>query len=214
MGDRFLVARGRMIERIRNKGLAGETVLSAMSEIPRHLYVDQAFELKAYGENALPIGWDQTLSHPEVVAYMSETLKISKGHRVLEVGTGSGYQAALLLRLGAKVWTLERIAGLHDSAVLHWEKDGIPSGIQAKVGDGYEGWPQAAPFDRILLTASPKNLPETLLEQLSPSGILLAPLGSEAGQKLVRFRREGDRAYREELEDCSFVPMLARTMKG
>ncbi len=214
MSDRFRVARGRMVDRIRAKGLAGETVLAAMGEIPRHLYVDPALELKAYGENALPIGWEQTLSHPEVVAFMTESLCLLPGHRVLEVGTGSGYQAALLDRLGAKVWTVERIEGLMDSARNHWEADGFQASITARVGDGYAGWPEAAPFDRILLTAAPRKLPEILLGQLVQDGILLLPLAGEKGQRLMRYRRDGDKAFREELGDCSFVPMLARTVKG
>ncbi len=214
MSDRFRVARGRMVDRIRAKGLASETVLAAMGEIPRHLYVDPALELKAYGENALPIGWEQTLSHPEVVAFMTESLGIRPGMRILEIGTGSGYQASLLARLGASVWTIERIEGLLSTALDHWKADGFEGDIKARLADGYLGWPEAGPFDRILLTASPREVPETLLRQLKEDGILLLPLASEKGQCMVRYRREGDRAYREELGDCSFVPMLARTVKG
>ncbi|MBC8368338.1 protein-L-isoaspartate(D-aspartate) O-methyltransferase [bacterium] len=214
MSDRFRVARARMVERIRGKGLANETVLAAMGEIPRHLYVDPALELKAYGENALPIGWEQTLSHPEVVAFMTESLSLRPGLRILEIGTGSGYQAALLARLGASVRTIERIEGLLGTALEHWKADGFRGDIKARLGDGYLGWPEEGPFDRILLTASPREVPETLLRQLKEDGILLLPLATEEGQRMVRVRRGGDRAYREELGECSFVPMLARTVKG
>jgi len=214
MSDRFQVARRRMVDRIRAKGLAREVVLAAMDEIPRHLYVDPAFELKAYGENALPIGWEQTLSHPEIAAFMSESLLLSPGLSVLEIGTGSGYQAALLSRLGASVWTIERVEGLLDAARAHWIADGFECSIRATMGDGYEGWPEAAPFDRILLTASARRLPAALWSQLAEEGILLAPMIENDRQRLVRFRRRDGQAYAEELGECSFVPMLARTVRA
>jgi len=148
------------------------------------------------------------------VAFMSESLRVAPGQRILEIGTGSGYQAALLAHLGARVWTVERISGLLSEARAHWDADPSPSIIQAKVGDGYLGWPDFAPFDRILLTASPREVPEVLLGQLVESGLLLMPLVVGKEQRLIRLRREGSRAYREDLGACSFVPMLARTVEG
>ena len=213
MRDRYGVARGRMVERIRSRGLAGEAVLAAMNELPRHLFVDSVLAARAYGEDALPIGQEQTLSHPEVVAYMTESLELSPGQRVLEIGTGSGYQAALLHLLGAEVWTVERMGGLFEGARRHWRELGMDGAIRSRLGDGYEGWPEGAPFDRMLVTASPRELPPALMAQLDKTGVLLLPLVEGSEQNLVRYRRDGDRAFREKLGACSFVPMLGRTVE-
>ena len=213
MNGRFRVARERMVDRIREKGLAGEAVLAAMAEIPRHVFVDSALAVKAYGEDALPIGMEQTLSHPEVVAYMTESLSISAGQRILEIGTGSGYQAALLHLLGVEVWTVERMGGLLEDARRRWRELGMDGAIRSRMSDGYEGWPEGAPFDRILVTASPRRTPAALLGQLAEGGLLLLPLDEGKGQCLVRCRREGRKAYREKLGACSFVPMLGRTVE-
>jgi protein-L-isoaspartate(D-aspartate) O-methyltransferase len=212
MGDAFAVARERMIARLRVQALAGEEVLGAMAQLPRHLFVDTALASRAYGRDALPIGYGQTLSHPEVVARMTEALLGEPGQRVLEVGTGSGYQAALLASLGLRVWTLERIAGLLERARPLWVRLGLETLISARHADGYRGWPEAGPFARIIVTAAPRAVPATLLDQLEEGGLLVTPLGSEHGQRLFRFRLRGDRAYREDLGACSFVPMLSRTL--
>ncbi|MDP6418650.1 MAG: protein-L-isoaspartate(D-aspartate) O-methyltransferase [Candidatus Krumholzibacteria bacterium] len=212
MNGEYQVARNRMVQRIRDRKLASEAVLAAMREIPRHIFAESALALRAYGEDALPIGAGQTLSHPEVVAFMTESLQLQAGMKVLEVGTGSGYQAALLHLLGAEVWTVERIASLHRNALSHWSAMGLQGKIRSRVGDGYEGWIEDAPFDRILLTAAPRQIPEALLNQLADGAQLLLPLEKDGRQRLLRVRREGNRAYQEELGDCQFVPMLARTV--
>ncbi len=214
MNDPYRIARDRMIGRLREEGLAGEAVLGAMSSLPRHRFVDPALQRRAYGRDALPIGHEQTLSHPEVVARMSEALNLRSGMRVLEIGTGSGYQAALLARLGVGVWTIERIAALLDGAQAKWREIGLGGAIRAKHGDGYLGWPEAAPFDRILLTAAPPEAPAVLLGQLSEGGLLVMPQVIDKGQRLLRYHLKGDRAFREDLGACSFVPMLAQTVGG
>ncbi len=214
MNDNYRIARDRMLTRLRDAGLAGEAVLGAMGSLPRHRFVDPALQRRAYGRDVLPIGHEQTLSHPEVVARMSEALDLRAGMRVLEVGTGSGYQAALLARMGASVWTLERIAALLEGAKEVWREIGLGGAIHAKHGDGYLGWPEAAPFDRILLTAAPPELPAALLGQLEEGGLLVMPQGAAEGQRLLRYRLQGDQAFREDLGACSFVPMLAQTVGG
>jgi protein-L-isoaspartate(D-aspartate) O-methyltransferase len=203
-----------MLGRLREAGLAGEAVLGAMGSLPRHRFVDPALQRRAYGRDALPIGHEQTLSHPEVVALMSEALDVRAGTRVLEIGTGSGYQAALLARLGATVWTIERIAPLLEGAKKIWREIELDGSIRAKHGDGYLGWPEAAPFDRILLTAAPPEAPAALLGQLAEGGLLIMPQVVSEGQRLLRYRLQGDRAFREDLGACSFVPMLAQTVGG
>lgn len=210
--DTYAVARERMIARLRAQELAGEEVLGAMAELPRHRFVDAALAGRAYGRDALPIGYGQTLSHPEVVARMTEALLPEPGLRVLEIGTGSGYQAALLAALGLEVWTVERIGGLLERAQPLWTELGLAARIRARHADGYRGWPEAAPFARIIITAAPRALPQDLFGQLGEGGLLVTPLGGEAGQRLLRFRLRGERAYREDLGACSFVPMLSRTV--
>ncbi|MBM4118436.1 protein-L-isoaspartate(D-aspartate) O-methyltransferase [bacterium] len=211
-GDEYAVARERMVARLRAQALAGEEVLAAMAELPRHLFVDAALAGRAYGRDALPIGYGQTLSHPEVVARMTEALLPEAGLRALEVGTGSGYQAALLAALGLEVWTVERIAGLLARAEPLWERLGVAGRIHARHADGYRGWPEAAPFARVIITAAPRELPRALFGQLGDGGLLVTPLGGEADQRLLRFRLRGERAFREDLGACSFVPMLGRTV--
>ena len=214
MSDAYRVARERMVARLREQGLAREAILGAMGSLPRHLFVDSALAPRAYGRDALPIGHEQTLSHPEIVARMTESLDLTPGVRVLEIGTGSGYQAAVLARLGAEVWTLERIAGLLEGARRIWTELELDGTIRAKHADGYLGWPEAAPFERILLTAAPPELPSRVLSQLADGGLLVMPQVMDGGQRLLRYRLEGDRAFREDLGACSFVPMLGQTLGG
>jgi protein-L-isoaspartate(D-aspartate) O-methyltransferase len=210
-GDAFAIARERMIARLRAQALAGEEVLGAMAQLPRELFVDAALASRAYGRDALPIGYGQTLSHPEIVARMTEALRVEPGQKVLEIGTGSGYQAALLASLGLRVWTLERIAGLLERARPLWARLSLETLIAARHADGYRGWPEAGPFARIIVTAAPREVPAALLGQLAEGGLLVTPLGGESGQHLLRFRLRGEQAFREDLGLCSFVPMLSRT---
>jgi protein-L-isoaspartate(D-aspartate) O-methyltransferase len=143
---------------------------------------------------------------------MSEALLVEPGQKVLEVGTGSGYQAALLACLGLRVWTVERIAVFLERARPLWQRLGFGAAITARHADGYRGWAEAGPFARIIVTAAPREVPRVLLGQLAEGGLLVTPLGGEGGQRLLRFRLRGDRAYREDLGACSFVPMLSRTL--
>ncbi|MCP4548823.1 MAG: protein-L-isoaspartate(D-aspartate) O-methyltransferase [bacterium] len=210
----FQVARRRMVDRIRGRSLAGEMVLAAMEDLPREIFVDPALAPRAYGRDVLPIGFGQTMSHPEVVAFMTQALELTPGMKVLEIGTGSGYQAALLHLLGMEVWTVERIAKLLEGARRAWGLLNILDEINVAVGDGYLGWPETAPFDRILLTAAPPEVPNTLLTQLREGGQLVMPIQEGEQQRLLRLRLEGNRAYREDLGPCSFVPMKARVVEA
>ena len=212
MNDNFRIARERMVERLRSQKLAGEDVLGAMAELPRHRFVDPALAQRAHGRDALPIGKGQTLSHPEIVARMNEALRLAPGMKVLEIGTGSGYQAALLALLGARVWTIERHESLMYGARTVWHELGLEAAITERVGDGYLGWAEAAPFDRVLVTAAPPEVPPVLLAQIVEGGLMVLPIEKEGSQRLIRLRLEGDRAYREDLGACSFVPMRTRTV--
>jgi protein-L-isoaspartate(D-aspartate) O-methyltransferase len=214
MNDPFLIARTRMVERLRESNLAGEEILAAMEQLPRQIFLDPALWPRAHGRDVLPIGFEQTMSHPEVVAFMTESLQVRPGLKVLEIGTGSGYQAALLALLGARVWTMERIENLLTRAREGWRELRSLPAIEARVGDGYQGWPTAAPFDRILVTTAPREVPMKLLGQLKDGGVLVLPVEEGGEQRLVRLKLKGKQAWREDLGPCSFVPMRARTVEA
>jgi protein-L-isoaspartate(D-aspartate) O-methyltransferase len=183
-------------------------VLEAMRAVPRHAFMPGARLRDAYGDHPFPIGHGQTISQPSLVARMTELLELSPAHRVLEIGTGSGYQAALLSRLAKHVYSIELVEPLGHEARARLTRLGY-HGVTVRVGDGYRGWPEEAPFDRIMLTAAPDELPSALAEQLAEGGVLVAPLGAEGTiQKLVRMRKRGGRLEREELLDVRFVPMV------
>jgi protein-L-isoaspartate(D-aspartate) O-methyltransferase len=178
-----------------------------MATVPRENFVGEALAEEAYCDTALPIDCQQTISQPYVVAYMTEALRVEPEHSVLEVGTGSAYQAAVLSQLCRQVRTIERYAKLHSSATERLARLGYHN-VLTKWGDGYAGWPEAAPFDRILVTAAPKELPTALLEQLSPEGILVLPMGaSPADQYIHRLTKRGGGYSDERLIAVSFVPM-------
>lgn len=201
-------ARDRLIERLRAEGIADRRVLDVIRALPRHLFVDEGLESRAYEDSALPIGQGQTISQPWVVARMTEAL-IEHGipAKVLEIGTGSGYQAAVLSQLVPAVCSVERIMSLLRQARLRLRKAGI-SNVRSRHDDGRRGWPEEAPFDAIIVTAAGEAIEPALLEQLAPGGVLVAPVGPPAKQELVRVRRTVDGTSREVLGPASFVPLL------
>ncbi|WP_257389032.1 protein-L-isoaspartate(D-aspartate) O-methyltransferase [Tahibacter caeni] len=201
-------ARDRLVERLQADGIRDRRVLDVMRELPRHLFVEEALATRAYEDTALPIGQGQTISQPWVVARMSEALlEFGTPRRVLEIGTGSGYQAAVLAGLVEQVYTVERIEELLRNARRRFRKLGIAN-IRSKHDDGRLGWPEEAPFDAIVLTAAGAELETALLGQLAPDGVLVAPVGPAGRQELVRVRRDGEQRVREALCKVSFVPLL------
>lgn len=201
--------RERMVSRLRAQGITNGKVLSVMAEIPRHVFVDEALESRAYEDTALPIGHNQTISQPYIVAKMTELL-LERGplNKVLEIGTGCGYQTAILAKLVAQVYSVERIAPLMKKARdLLWELD-IKS-VGFKHSDGGWGWPEHAPFDGILAAAAPAEIPEALLQQLAPGGVMIIPIGREGRQDLHRITRTENGFEDEILEPVIFVPFLS-----
>ncbi len=193
---------------LRRRGISDQAVLRAMEEIPREMFVAAADRADAYRDSALGIACGQTISQPFVVAYMTEQLQLQKPHRVLEIGTGSGYQAAILSRLCRQVLTVERYRTLADSARARLEKLGCDN-VEVMFGDGFEVPASAGSFDRIIVTAAMEQIPESLTQRLEPAGILIAPVGPHHGiQTLVRVTRTDASFERKELVDVRFVPAL------
>lgn len=199
--------RERLVRRLRDKGISDERVLEAVRNTPRHLFVDEALSSRAYEDTALPIGRGQTISQPFVVAMMTQAA-LGEGRlgKVLEIGTGSGYQAAVLARLADKVFTTERIGELQRSARQRFHSMGLHN-VYTRHADGMEGWPSQSPFDAIVVTAGGR-IPDTLYEQLAEGGVLVAPEDAGLYQQLVRITRTGRGYDREELGAVSFVPLL------
>ena len=193
---------------LRQRGIADAALLRAMDQVPREHFIASDFNDKAYADQALPIACGQTISQPYVVAYMTEQLGVRPDHRVLEVGTGSGYQAAVLSRLAREVVSIERYRTLADHARIRFKSLGY-SNIELVVGDGFAGVPGRAPYDRIIVTAAADTLPETLLDQLADDGIMILPLGSHEGtQHLIKLTKSVTGTRRENLIPVRFVPML------
>jgi protein-L-isoaspartate(D-aspartate) O-methyltransferase len=193
---------------LRRRGIADQAVLRAMDEVPRERFVDAGFLRSAYADQALPIACGQTISQPYVVAYMTEHLAVQPDHRVLEVGTGSGYQAAVLSRLAREVVTIERYRTLADQAQERLRALGYDN-VDVVVGDGFAGVPGRAPYDRIIVTAAAEIVPETLLDQLAENGVMILPLGSQNGsQHLIKLTKSQTGTRCENLIPVRFVPML------
>jgi protein-L-isoaspartate(D-aspartate) O-methyltransferase len=202
----YAALRDEMVrEQIEARGIRDPRVLAALRAVPRHELVPESQRASAYADRPLPIGSGQTISQPYIVAYMSEALALAAGARVLEIGTGSGYQAAVLAELGAEVYSIEIVPELAQRAQRDLARLGY-SRVQVREGDGYAGWPEAAPFDAILLTAAPERVPQPLLDQLAKGGRLIAPVG-ELVQELVRFTRGASEIREERLIPVRFVPM-------
>ena len=202
-------ARERMlVEQLEARGFRDPAVLGAMRRVPRHRFVDRELRERAYDDTPLPIGERQTISQPYMVALMTEALALTGGERVLEVGTGSGYQAAVLAELGVTVLSIERIPALAERALAVLGALGYGARVRVEVGDGTLGWPAEAPWDAIIVTAAAPQLPRPLLEQLAPAARLVLPMGEDALQTLVRIRRGPDGLIEDYLGECRFVKLL------
>lgn len=205
---RETVLRLRMVEeQMRRRGIRDERVLSVMEEVPRHLFVPKELRHLAYADNPLPIGEGQTISQPYIVAEMTAALRLSGKEKVLEIGTGSGYQTAILARLCRELVTIERIASLSEDARKRLAEMEI-GGVTFVVGDGSLGSPGYAPFDRILSAAASPSVPEPWISQLSKGGIIVLPMGDRHAQELTRVTRAGGRTETEVLGGCRFVPLV------
>ncbi len=201
--------RDRLVERLKSEGIRNLQVLESIRNTPRHLFVDEALASRAYEDTALPIGHGQTISQPYIVARMTELLLEVKPKKVLEVGTGSGYQAAVLAPLVERVYTTERIEPLLTQARQRFRRIGYRN-IYVRHSDGSWGWLEAQPFDAIIVTAGGEDIPEPLLKQLAPQGVLVMPVGGRSGQILTRVKRQDGIFEREDLERVSFVPLIAK----
>ncbi len=200
--------RKKLVDTIRAKGITDEAVLDAVSRIPRHFFLDSAFDDVAYEDRAFPIGEDQTISQPYTVAYQTQLLEVKKFDKVLEVGTGSVYQASVLAELGAQVFTIERQKKLYDNNKQFTYIRKYPS-IKFFYGDGYEGLPTYGPFDKILITAAAPEIPPKLVQQLKTGGMMVIPVGAGDRQQMMRLTKLPDGSLKEELFDYfSFVPMV------
>jgi protein-L-isoaspartate(D-aspartate) O-methyltransferase len=200
--------RERLIQRLMEQGIRDPRVLDRIRNVPRHLFMDEAIASRAYEDTALPIGFGQTISQPYVVARMTEAVTVGgTPEKVLEIGTGCGYQTAVLAPLVGKLYSIERIAPLLDKARQRVKKLGLKN-VRFKHADGAEGWKSLAPFDAILVAAAPHAVPMKLLEQLKEGGRLVAPIGPEGQQELLRLTRRGDQYMRERLGIVSFVPLV------
>lgn len=206
--DRFDVARRRMVsEQIIAGGIKDRRVIAAMEKVPRHAFVSKGMEEQAYLDRPLPIGLGQTISQPLMVAIMTELLELKGHERILEIGTGSGYQAAILAELATEVYTVERFEELSLAARKTLYKLGYKN-VSFRIGDGTLGWPEASPFDGILVTAGAPVVPETLEKQLSDGGRIVIPVGGEDVQTLQIIRREGDKFHRHHGTACRFVKLV------
>ena len=199
--------RDRLVQRLRSEGIGNPAVLEAIRATPRHLFVDEALASRAYEDTALPIGLGQTISQPYIVARMTELLLEVEPHKVLEVGTGSGYQAAILSKLVDKVYSTERIEELTSQARQRFRKLGYRN-VRVQHSDGTLGWPRFEPFDAIIVTAGGEDIPKPLLEQLAVGGRLVMPLGGRTQQTLVTVTRTPTVFEREDLESVVFVPLI------
>lgn len=199
--------RKQLVDSLRTKDITDECVLNAINEVPRHIFLDSSFVELAYQDMAFPIGSGQTISQPHTVAFQTQLLNLSQGMKVLEIGTGSGYQACVLAAMGMKVFSIERQRNLYfkTKEIL----DQLPFRVKTFLGDGFEGLPTYAPFDRVLITAGAPIIPPKLIEQLKPEGIMVIPMDDGDGQTMLRIIKQADGSLKqEEFGDFKFVPML------
>jgi len=197
----------QLVMSLRGGGVTDAKVMGALERTPRHLFVPDRFGDQAYDDRALPIDCGQTISQPLIVALMTQALKLDDRCKVLEIGTGSGYQAAVLARLARRVYTVERYRTLAREAEERFHAMRLTN-IVTRIGDGTAGWPEQAPFDRIILTASAPQRPDAILDQLKEGGIAVAPVDRDAKQVLVRYVREGDDIVETDIMDVRFVPLV------
>ena len=204
-----------LVQQIREKGITNESVLHAIDQIPRHFFLDPAFDRIAYEDRAFPIGEGQTISQPYTVAYQTQLLQVNKLDKVLEIGTGSVYQASILAELGAWVYTIERQKKLFDKNQLYYPFKTKYRNIKFFYGDGYKGLPTFGPFQRILITAAAPEIPELLIQQLDLGGIMVLPLGSDDKQVMTRITKTtSGELLTETFDDFQFVPMLKGKEEG
>ncbi|NJN51021.1 MAG: protein-L-isoaspartate(D-aspartate) O-methyltransferase [Gammaproteobacteria bacterium] len=199
--------RDRLVNRLRANGITDERVLAVIGMVPRHIFIDEALAHRAYEDTALPIGHGQTISQPYIVALMTQTLLNVPRERVLEIGTGSGYQAAVLAHLVKRVYTVERIGALIDKAKARFKALKLRN-VYVKYDDGNLGWPEQAPLDGIIVTAAARTVPDALIEQLAVGGRLIIPVGDDGTQELLVIDRTADGVREERLEFVRFVPLL------
>lgn len=208
-GDPGSLRRQMVEEQVARRGVRDETVLKALGEVPRHLFVPPVQRSSAYADCALPIGHGQTISQPYIVALMTAAMEPESGLRALEVGTGSGYQAAVLAACGLEVFSVERVPELHRAARESLQEAGYADRVHLRLGDGSLGWPEEAPFDRVLVTAAAAEVPPPLIQQLATGGLMVAPVGDPLLQTIYRYRKRADGGLdTEALEGARFVPLV------
>ncbi|MBS3757201.1 MAG: protein-L-isoaspartate(D-aspartate) O-methyltransferase [Desulfobacterales bacterium] len=206
--DRYAQEREQMVQKqLKRRGISDERVLSAFRRVKRHLFVPQNYLDLAYSDQPLPIGHNQTISQPYIVAFMTETLDLKETDRVLEVGTGSGYQAAILAQICQEVYTIEIIPELGRSARKLLADRGYTN-VHVRIGDGYKGWAEHAPYDAIIVTCSPTHVPEPLGKQLAEEGCMIIPVGKKFAQELIRLRKKEGELVEESVLPVRFVPMV------
>lgn len=210
--DSYVEARKKMVKKqLARRDIVDQKVLKAMGKVKRHLFVPQRLAGRAYDDHPLPIGHKQTISQPYIVAFMTQAINPKPEHRVLEIGTGSGYQAAVLAELVKEVYTIEIVEPLGKEAAELLDSLGYRN-IHPKIGDGYDGWPEHAPFDAIMLTAAPPKVPQPLLEQLKVGGVLVAPVGTHY-QELKLYKKTQDGVVSEDILPVRFVPMTGKALE-
>lgn len=214
----FLDQRKRMVEtQIVTRGIKDQRVIHTFLKVPRHFFVENSLKLQAYDDHPLPIGFNQTISQPYMVAFMLEHLNIKSSHKILEIGTGSGYQTSLLAELAKEVYTIERLPQLSELAQerlkqlgYNFPSNGQFASVYYKIDDGTLGWHEFAPYDRIIISAAAPNIPQSLIEQLADNGIMLCPVGNEYYQDLIRITKHGDKTEKNNLGSCVFVKLVGK----
>jgi protein-L-isoaspartate(D-aspartate) O-methyltransferase len=208
--DERAAERRRMVdEQLASRGIRDLRVLAAMAEVPRHMFVEPGLEPRAYLDCALPSAAGQTISQPWIVARMLELCALEPSHRVLEVGTGTGYQTAILAKLAGEVYSIEHLAPLFEAARARLDSLGVRN-AHLRLGDGTLGWQEFEPYARVLAAAAAPHVPRALLDQLGDGGVLVIPVGSARSQRLELWRRQGNRFLRERYDECRFVPLIGQ----
>jgi protein-L-isoaspartate(D-aspartate) O-methyltransferase len=209
----FAAERERMVrEQMIIHGISEERVLAAMRKVPREEFVPEEFRESSYADQPLPIGYDQTISQPFIVAFMTEELRLQPTDRVLEIGTGSGYQAAILAELAAEVYSIEIIEPLGRAAEATLQRLGYKN-VQVKIGDGYKGWPEHAPFDAVIVTCAPEHIPPALVDQTKEGGRIIIPVGPAGDQEMYLFEKHNGELQKKSVTPVRFVPMTGEAEK-
>lgn len=208
--DRYLLERLKMVrEQIKSRGITDNAVLDAMNEIPREEFIPETYHFQAYSDGPVPIGLGQTISQPYIVALMSQALQVNDKCNVLEIGTGSGYQTAILASIAKKVYTIERLEQLSEMAQAVLGRLGITN-VEYYIGDGTGGWPEPMQFERIIITAAAPQPPQPLVQQLADGGLMVIPIGDRASQSLMAIQKRGETLTESFICDCRFVPLTGK----